>query len=318
MALNRARGVQVIDPFLTNVARLYKSKGLIGDQLLPRIPVNLLSGQYPVFDEQFWFANDVDNKGADRAPSKEIDYTWSLDTYLCEEYKLKVSITDLERRQAEGALRLPQTKAQFLAQRMNIAREVRIATLLLPTSAGGGLSRSSTPAVNWDQDTATIEANIKAGALDVYDAIGQPPNTIVIPYKVAYSMAVQEDIRNILAAQITGDGKNFLALGDRVLPSEIHGMKVVIPRGQITTAKEGAANPVSKSEIWGDDVRLLYIDSSAQWGMPSVAYDLVHTNRYTTRWNEIDPDVEYIRELERRDEKVVAPDAGHVLLDVLS
>lgn len=319
MAINRARALQVIDPFLSNVARRYKSDGFVADLILASIKVSKLSGQYPVFDKQFWFGNDTDNKSSDRAPAKELDYTWSLESFLCEEFALKVSLTDLEKSQVESELRLRQSKAEYLAHRMNLAREVRVAALLHSTDQGGALDAAmdATPATNWDQATATIEGDIKERVLAIYDRIGMPPNTIVLPYKVAYAMAVQEDIRAILEYQITGEGLKPLQLGSRMLPRQIHGMEVVIATGQTTTAKEGASS-VTLTEIWGDDVRLLYVDKNAGWGTPSVAYDIVHTERTVTRWNEIDPDRELIRELERRDEKVVAPEAGATLLDVLS
>jgi hypothetical protein len=319
MPANRARALQVIDPFLSTVARRYKSEGFIADRVLPSIKVTKLSGQYPIFDRNYWFAQQTDNKGSDRAPSREVDYEWSLDTYLCEEYKLKTSLTDLEVEQAESELRLRQTKAEFLAQQMNLSREVRVAQLLLPSGLGGQLAAgaSTAPSVNWDQATATIEDNLKTGKLAVYDAIGLDPNVIVIPYKVAYAMAVQEDIRQIISYEIQGgSGDSMIRLGDRLLPAVLHGMEVIIPKGQTTTTKEG--NSGSLTEIWGDDVRLLYVNNGAQWGQPTVAYSLEQTPRTVTRWREIDPDREMIRELERVDEKVVAPDAGFVLTDVLS
>jgi hypothetical protein len=242
-----------------------------------------------------------------------------MDTFLCEEYKLKVSITDLERDQADPSLRLETNKTQFLTHSMELAHEMRVAAFFQTTTDGGGLSsgRSSTPSVNWDQDTATIEANIKTGVLDIYDAIGDVPNVMVVPYKVAYAMAIQEDIRAILRYDAAGKAVSFIELGNRVLPSVIHGMQVIIPQGaQADSSNEGGA--ASVSEIWGDDVRLLKVDTSAQWGMPSAGYKIVHTQKRVTKWRTTDPEIDYIQELERYDLKMVAPDAGHVIKDVLS
>jgi hypothetical protein len=70
--------------------------------------------------------------------------------------------------------------------------------------------------------------------------------------------------------------------------------------------------------VWGDHVRLLTVDPGAGWGIPSVAYDFVHTPVTVKRWRTDDPDIEYIRVKDRRDEKVVAPDAGYVLSSLLS
>jgi hypothetical protein len=313
MASNRARGLQVIDPFLTNVARRYKPTGFIARQLLPTIPVSKLSGQYPVFTRGFWFRIH-ETLGSDRAPSNEIDFEWSTESFLCDEHKLKVSMTDLEKSQAEDVLRFESSKTEFLTHHMELAYEKRVADLL---TVAGGLNNGAAPSVNWDQATATIEEDIKTAVLAVYDDIGRTPNVIVIPYKVAYAMAVQEDIRSILHYQVSGNSNDFIQLGSRVLPNEIHGLRVIIPQGvQYDTNNEGGSDTVA--EVWGDDVRVLYIDPNAGWGMPTVAYRIQHTAKTVTRWRETDPDVEYIRELERFDLKIVAPDAGYEIQNVLS
>lgn len=319
MATNSPRALQVYDPILTQIARRYQSGGFLGDQLLSQVPVTTLSSQYPVFDKDYWFQNDVDNRSSDRSPAKEIDFEWSTESFLCEEYKLKVSITELERQQAVDALRLEQSKTELLTHRMLLAHEVRVAAILRKTTNSGQLNLGAAPSVNWDQATATIEDDIKTGVLAVYDACGGlTPNVIVIPYKVAYAMALQEDIRAILRSDATGQGVPYLSLGDRILPAVIHGMRVVIPRGaQVDSGRGGVGGTVS--EIWGDHVRLLYVaDGGGGWGIPSVAYKFVHTPKRVTRWSTVDPDVDYVRELERYDIKVVAPDAGYELASVLS
>lgn len=314
------QALQVIDPVLTSVARRYTPNlaGFVGDRLLPSIPTATLSAQYPIFDESYWFAQLTDNKFEDRSPTKEVNFTWSTDTYLCEEYALKTSITELERLQAHPALRLETSKTQFLNIQMALAREIRAAAILDTVTRGGGIDNNNISAnvTNWDS-SSTAETEIKVGVLAIYDAIGYTPNVIVIPYKVAYALALNTNIRALLTYNITGEARNPIVLGDRLLPSVIHGMDVVIPTGaQKNTAAEGAAKVIT--EIWGDDVRLLYVDPSAQWGQPSVAYRMVHTAPTVTRWRQADPDVEYVRQMERVDEKVVAPLAGYVILDTLS
>lgn len=321
MAPNRPRALQIYDPVLSNVARRYKPEGFIARELAPAIPVAKLSGQYPVFTKRFWFANDVDNLVADRSPAKEVDFEWSTEQYLCDEYALKVGWTDLEREQADPSLKFEIAKAELLTLRMELAHEVRVANVLRKTGVGNAtaaLNLGATPSVNWDQDTATIEADIKTGVLAIYDATGQLPNTIVIPYKVAYAMALQEDIRAILRQDTSGQGVAYLTLGSRIIPAVIHGMRVIIPQGaQVDGANEGAAAD-SITEIWGDHVRLLKIDTSAQWGQPTVLYDMRHTAKRITKWSQIDPDLNYIREMERYDLKVVAPDTGYELTALLS
>lgn len=321
MASNRPRGLQIYDPVLTNIARRYKSHGFIGRTVIPTIPVKLLSSQYPIFTKAYWFQQAVlDNRVVDRSPANEIDFEWSTDSYLAEEYALKVGWTDLELAQADSALKLQSLKTEFLTHQMELAHEVRVAALLKKISAGtpGALNLGAAPSNNWDVDAATIEVDIKTGVIAIYDKTGLVPNVMVIPYKVAYAMALQEDIRAILRSDATGKGVEYLTLGSRIIPAVIHGMKVIIPMGgQLDVNGEGAATE-SISEIWGDDVRLLYVNEGAEWGIPTVAYQLSHTKKKVTRFSQIDPDIDYVREMERYDLKVVAPDAAYELQDLLS
>lgn len=318
MAANRPQALQVYDPVLTGVARRYKPDGFIAKTLTANQPSKTLSGQYPVFDKEYWFRLQTDNEiPDDRSPVNEVDYKFDLESYTTKSYGLKISITDLERQQALSQLRLERNKTEELTGQMDLAHEIRIAAKLRKTTNGGDLNLGATPSVNWDQDTATIEADIKTGVIASYDATGMKPNTMIIPWKVAYAMALQEDIRAILRQDTTGQGVAFLKLGDRVLPAVIHGMKVVIPEGaQNAAGNEGAA--VTLTEIWGDHVRLLYINAGAGWGTPSVLYQFDHTKRKVTRWSTVDPDIDYVRELERYSLKTVAPDLGYELTALLS
>jgi len=317
MATNAPRSLQVIDPVLTQIARRYKPSGFIGDRLLAPIPVSTLSSQYPTFDSSYWFQNDVDNLVADRAPSKEIDFKWSLESFICREYALKVSITDLERMQAHAALRLESNKTDLLTHRMQLATEVRVAKLLSLTTDGGGILAANTAnGSDWDS-SSTVEDEIKAGVMAVYTLTGLRPNVIVLPFPVAYSLALNGTFRNLLKYDASGRPREFIELGDSVLPAVIHGMTVIIPEGaQIDTAKEGST--AAHTEIWGEDVRLLFVNPSAGWGIPSVAYKFNHTAKRVTRWREVDPDIEYVREMERYDLRVVAPECGYVIKSVLS
>ena len=43
-----------------------------------------------------------------------------------------------------------------------------------------------------------------------------------------------------------------------------------------------------------------------------------HTAKRVTRWSQVDPDIEYAREQERYDLKVVAPDCGYTIASAIS
>jgi hypothetical protein len=315
MASNRAASLQVIDPLLTSIARSYRPHGFIYNQVISDVPVNTFTGKYVTYTDQYWFQDEVETLTQDRAPTPEVDFEWSTDSYSCERRGLKVSISDEEREQASaGGFDLEADKVAFLQNRIALNDEIRLAALLRKTTNSGGLNLGATPSTNWDQDAAVIETDIQTGVEAVYDATGLRPNVMIVPFKVAYAMALQQDIRSLF--QYTVNGQETLRLGDKVLPSTIHGMRLIIPEGvQKDSAREGGT--ASKGEVWGTSVRLLYINQSAGRFTPSVVKRFLHTGDTVTRWRENDPDVEYIRSYKRFDEKVVAPDAGYEIDSIL-
>lgn len=309
------RQLQIVDAVLTNMARAYKPQGFIYNEVMPTIPVELDSGLYPVFDG--FFDDDVDNRVSDRAVTPEVDFQWSTDSYYCEDYRLKASVTAKEERNTRSVIRLRQTKLEGILTRMAIRRERRAATLLRKSDiAGGGLNLGATPGTNWDTSTA-IETDIMTGALASRDVTGMVTNAMILPFKVAYAMALNSTIRALLKWDVTGEsGAAPLRLGDRLLPSVIHGHRVIIAGAMRNTANEGGTR--SLTDIWGDHVRLIYLPENPGWGVPATAYSFKALPEAVDRWVEKDPPVEYVRAWECLDEKVTAPDMGYEIRSVLS
>lgn len=312
------RTSQLVDPILTDIARLNRPTGFIADQVAPRVGVAKESGKYMVFSDYDFGATDVNALKPDRAKTKEVDFTYSSESFVLEEYALQSTISRRERENVDSQLRLETNKLAIVQDRMALAREVRVAALLNTQDAGGGLDNSmdATPSNNWNVDAGTIEADVLAAKEAVYDALGYEPNTIVIPYKVANAIAMQQDIRELFKYTINGLTQLSQGAGNSILPSTIFGLNVVIPETRKYTNVEGAADAVSS--VWGDEVRILYVNPNAAYGTPSVAYTFQTRGPEVRRWEENDPEVTHILESEVLVEKVVAPFAGYILKDVLS
>ena len=315
-----AQGLQVIDPLLSNIARRYVSTGFIYDQLVARQPVQTISGQYPTFPRYYWYAQQTDAKMEDRSSTKEVGFEWSTEKYLAQKYGLKVSITDDERANAAPQLRLEQNKTDLLSLQMALSREIRIAALLRDTAHGGQLTsgHETTPSKKWDTSESNPDSDLKAAALEL-DKVSIYPNTLILPYPVAYNLATTHGADTFRGQMLyTVNGQEMIRLGDGILPSEIHGMKVLIPKGTKKFAANEPGIGATAEDIWGKNAILAYIDPNAGWGIPTTLYGFQFMAPTVARWQQMDPDVEYIREMERTDEKIVAPDAAWVLSDVIS
>lgn len=326
-------GLQLVDDVLTNLAIQYRPEGHIYDQIVTDIPVRKDEGVYPVWNREDFLRDDVESAVADRAETPEIDFGYSTRPYLLRNRRLKVTVTEDERSQAHSALRFEQAKVNGLLDRFAIQRERRLARILRKTTNGGSLTYGGTVATKWDAATGvTIERDIKAARKAVYDGTGQHVNTIIMGWDVAYAIALDPSIREII--KYTGDGQAIIRNGEKLLPSVLHGLNVVVADGdKYNAAREGAAE--SLQSIWSDNVRLIKRGPANSWGQPATLYGLrgdVGNNaasRNTSandgprdllvdRWLVPDPPVENIRAWEKRQEQVVAADIGYEIADVLT
>lgn len=325
-----SRDLQIIDPVLTQIARQFRPHGYVYNEICPTINVAALSGQYPVYDSAYFFGDDVDNAITDREEIPEIEFKWSTDQYLCRDYGLSISITPRERQQASAggqALRLEQSKIQFLMTRMATRRERRLAAKLQKVAANtvAGLTSGGAATAAFSSSTA-IEADWKTAKMAIYNLTGYTPNVAVIPYAKAYDMATNATLRDIFK-YIVNSGA-FITLGadqqgeDVFLPRYFQGCRLIVPKGTlVNTAHEGAT--ASLSDVWGTSVRFLYVDPQAAWGIPSTVYQFqapVITGQGTAgsgplidRYRWPNPVKDVIRATECIDEKVCAPDLGYEL-----
>ena len=235
------RGLQIVDPVLTNLALAYRFEGGIYDEVVAAMDVATNAGQYPAWSREDLRRDDVDNEVADRSETPEIDLTYDLRDYLLRNYRLKISIAGEERQQAHIALRLEQTKLYRLLSAMAIRRERRLAAALRKTTNGGQLTLGGTVSTKWDASSgATIEKDIKAARKAVYDATGQHVDTMVISWDVAYAIALEPSIREII--KYTVPRQLILSNGEAILPTRLHGLTGVIAyEDKFNSAPEGGA-----------------------------------------------------------------------------
>lgn len=310
MADLRVRNVQIFDPVLTTIARDYKphSEDMIADLVAPRVPVRHEFGEYLVWDTGANFRNDTDFLVDDRAQSKEIDTSYVKETYAAKEYRGKVSISQRELENATDGFDLQRKKVEYLTNKFMLQREVRVASAL------SSVTTNATPSNNWNVDAATIEADIITGIEAIFDLTGMAPNSIIIPFKVANAIAVQQDIREII--KYTVNGQDTLALGAGILPKTLWGLNVFVPKVGYHTNREGGT--ASVSNVWGDEVKILTVNPEASTSDPSTMVSFTKRPRTVTTWHENDPDVDYIGLSEILDEKLVSPDSGYELRNLLS
>jgi hypothetical protein len=344
-------GLQLVDEVLSNLAKQFRPEGFIYDQIVSAIPVEYNLGRYPVFDPSTFFASGGALEVADDAPTPIIDFNWSHDVYQCIDRRLQTRLTRKESLQAHPALRIDVSKTMGLLTVFATNRELRLATRLRAQSNGGQITNAAiTPAVKWDfGSTATIQGDIQSGVLLAMKNCGKRPNTIVFDYEVALAISNDPTVKTQLQYRIgpeilSNQIADMLGGANGVLPPKLFGLQVVVADGTLfNTARPGQA--MNLAGVWGQSARLVYRDPNPQWGTPATAYSF--RGRVTDgptqapslvmpsgdggqepgpagawaivdRWWDYDPPGEHIRAWECVDERIVAPELGVEIQNVLS
>ena len=171
-----------IDTALTNVSVAYRNRDYIADDVAPPIAVRKQSDKYFVYDPEREFMRATPDARAPGAEANEVDFALSTDSYFCEDHALEAAIPDEERENADPPLQPDVDRAELLADKIALNREIALHTLL---STGTGINTHSLDPLEWwslpDSDPL---AHLRAAANVVFSSVQRRPNVAVFPYAV--------------------------------------------------------------------------------------------------------------------------------------
>lgn len=281
----------------------------IADIVCPRIPVVHESDIYPIFNQEDFYATTEDDLVPDRGEPEFIGFGHSTARYQTHRREFAWDITDRERGNADSQIRLETNKQTGTLGRLMLKREIRVAALLKKTTNGGQLTLGADAVAKWDAAATTytqIMRDLMIGRTAMRQAIGQSPNILVIPAAVAEGM---QNSAFFQALQYQASTEQLVQEKFPVIPPTIAGMRVLIPGTIKNTAAEGLAG--SYSDIWDEQVRMLYVTDGPALENPSVAYTFQAEPLSTRQWR---------TEISRKDnyatgwnleERVVGASAGY-------
>lgn len=307
------RDVHVDQP-LTNFSIGYHPFGMVAERLAKPIKVNKESDKYYVWNRDSAFrvnATGTYSLRPDKAEAKTVDFGLSTSTYTAEEYALKILVSDREKDNADSVLRLRESKLRRLQDLLLLEQELRISTLLT-TAANWDASHTSTPAVKWDAASAVvIEKNLDDAKEVVRKAIGVEPNTLVIPAHIAKVAKRDSTIRDLVKYTHT----DLLVNGD--LPKRLFNMDVIIPGAVYTTSAEGASS-ITYSNVWGNNVALLYISPETSLDTPDSVKVFRSRDWEVRSWRVEEKRSEAIEVSVVQDEVLASNISGYLLTSVLT
>lgn len=236
-----------IDVPLSNVVVGRRPEGFIADQLLPITQVSKQSDLYYTFNRREWYQHQAGL--SERAPgteAKNVVMSVSSDTYFARNYALKTGWTVEDEVNADDVLQWRQSSALYLADRLMLDYEVRIATLATNTSNVGTVS---TIASAWsDPVVARVFDNITNHKEAFRRLTGRMPNTIIIPQQVWTFVSQNEQVRGRIFGQNNGGvptTQQFANLID--IP------RILVPMSQVNTQNELATflGSGTLADVWG-------------------------------------------------------------------
>lgn len=244
---------------LTNFSKKLDNPMFIWEKVLPRLSVKKDEGKWPILGEERF--KIFQTKIADKSPSEEVDWTYSSDTYECEEHGLHFAISPKDRRNVDSVINLQQDGIEDLNERINLSIEMEVASMLTSTSNitnyldmdGDGTGDCDG---KWDDPTNAQSHPLKAltyGIRAMWAKILRPPNALIIPFDAASYLAEHPDCEALMKE---ANARGLLESGE--LPPALKGMKVYYALGAYDSSKLGQTRS-SFTSVWGKSVLLAYI-----------------------------------------------------------
>jgi hypothetical protein len=302
---NGSGGVHV-DTILTNISLGWPTLGLVGERLVPAVPVAKQSDKYNVFGREGWLP-EQDLRAPGTIANEIPGLAKSTDTYYAEEHALQIPVTDEERENADSPLSPDRDGTELVTSKIIMGREKRIFDLVTDVTkyaTGHSLTLSGTS--QWSDYTNSDPITAVRGATRVIHAkLFMEPNTMILPYSV-YSI-LQDHPK--MTARIMYAQKAILTAD---LIAELFGIEnVIVPGVGIGSGNPGQTMTVSY--LWGKDVILAWVPPRAGQKIPAFGYEFVWgygggRAQIVDRWREEPRKSDLIRCSRRYDLKLVGVD----------
>lgn len=294
-----------IDQVLTQISIGYPNLGLVGERLLPSVPVRKQSDKYYIFGREGWTPED-DSRAPGTVANEVAGLEVSTDTYYAREHSLQIPVTDEERENVDSPLAPDRDATEMVTSKIMLGREVAIKTLVT-TAANYNAANTTTlaGAAQWNSaNYATSDpiSDLRTGKSAVHAKIFMEPNTLVIPYQV---MTALEDHPDFLERIKYSERAIF---SPELLASVLGFSTVIVPGVGYNSANPGQTPTLGY--LWGKDVIMAWVPPRSGLKIPAFGYEFTWGTQYIDRWREEPRKSDLIRASRRYDLKLTALDAS--------
>lgn len=296
------------DAILTQISLGWEApSSFVGNQLFPTVTVRKQSDKYYVFGREAWVPETSDFRAPGTEANEIPGFVVSIDQYYAQEHALEIAVTDEERENADTEFSPDRDGTNLVTSKILLGREIAMKNMI--TTAANfatGMTVTLAGGTQWsDYVNSNPILDFRTGTRAINARLFMDPNVAVIPYLV---MSTLEDHPDIIE-RIKYSERAILT--PEIIAAVLGLQNVIVPGVGV-----GAGNPggpgyaVTTSYLWGKDVLLAWVPSSAGLKVPAFAYEFVWgyngtLNMAADRWREEKRKSDLIRVGRRYDLKMV-------------
>jgi hypothetical protein len=227
--------------------------------------------------------------------------------FFCEEYALEIAVDDRDVAASQNPIDPFVAATTQLVDMLTLDAEVRARDAVVNALTTAGYRTTPTP--KWDQANSTPITDLKNAIVAVSRRIGVRPTTVVISRPV-WEVLIEH---GQVADRLKFTNATF---STEILARWLEVREVVIGDMVMDTAVEGATPNLQY--VWGDRVVIAFVPQRPAINQPAFAYRPTLSNFVVERYRDEPSRSTVIRVRHEVAEVVTAPDAGHLLDDVLA
>lgn len=271
-----------VDPVLTGIAMAFRQRGMIADDVLPRVPVGGSEFKWYKFD----FAEETtlpDTRVGRRTPPNQVEFGASEETGKTVDYGLDDTIPQ---RDIDAAVRIkidPRRQAvESIMKLLELDREVRVANMVTNLNNYPAAQRVTLSGTGQFSDyTNSDPLSVLMNALD------QPimrPNIMVIGQSAWTVLRMHPK----LVAAVNGNVATAGVVSREDLARKLEIDEILVGRALVNNARKGQTPSMARA--WGKDIALHYRERVSAVSDTSVTYGFTaqYGDRVSGAWEDKD------------------------------
>ncbi len=300
----------IVDPVLTNISIAFKNMELIGTKIMPRVEVPARTGFYYTWDKSSMKVSDDSRTGTSRA--KRVDFGMTKTAYgPLAEHALEESI-EYEVRDTYPSPQDARVDAtENVSNKLDLGLEKAIAAKITSTSV---MTKNVTLS-GTDQFSDYANSNPFGVIQTAIDSVVKnafvKPNTMIMGYDVWSILRHHPDLLGRMSVNVTR------SLTEQQMADLFGVQNLYIGAASENTANDGQTDAFSI--IWGKNIIVAYINPTPAIKQVTLGYTLqVKGARYVDRWDEPQVKAEFVRANDYYEPKVIAPEAGYLIVNAVA